>query len=63
MTSDVLGSAQSRKPADAELRGAGPLGAVRTAHNSLRLKLNIHQACGRGLSRGFGWLGQFQILG
>ncbi|EDR10467.1 uncharacterized protein LACBIDRAFT_325115 [Laccaria bicolor S238N-H82] len=55
-TSDVPGSAQSRKPARASLPKAGPSWAVVKAQESPRLRLIIHEALSRGLSHGLkGW--------
>jgi len=51
--SDVHGSAQSRKPAEAEPKIAEPEQAVVPALEGLRLRLTPPKAVGRGPSHGF----------
>ena len=52
ITSDVHGSAQSRKPAEAEPKIAGPEQAVVPALEGLWLRLNSSKAIGCGTSHG-----------
>jgi hypothetical protein len=51
--SDVRGSAQSRKPAEAGPVEAGPGRARCKAFGGSRLRLTIWKALSRGLGRGF----------
>ena len=51
--SDVHGSAQSRKPAEAEPKKAEPAWAVATALQGPRLRVWVKKAVSRGISRGF----------
>ncbi|KIL55565.1 hypothetical protein M378DRAFT_17827, partial [Amanita muscaria Koide BX008] len=51
--SDVHGSAQSRKPAEAEPKKAEPGQAVLMALEGLRLRLRASKAISRGLSPSF----------
>jgi hypothetical protein len=52
-SSDVHGSAQSRKPAEAEPKKAEPAWAIVMASQGPRLRLRVEKAVSRGLSRGF----------
>ena len=52
--SDVHGSAQSRKPADAEAKKAKPVQAVVMALGGLWLRPRVWKAVGHGLGHGFG---------